>query len=74
MTTAKIETPYGKKTPELLCRAMDALSLQPELVETIENLLALFDASGNTRPYTWQERLLFILAARAQLAKVKGNL
>lgn len=27
-----IETPYGRKTPELLCKAMDAYTLLPALL------------------------------------------
>ena len=35
-----IETPYGRKTPELLCKAMDALVLQPRLIEAEQQLAA----------------------------------
>lgn len=31
--TKLIETPYGRKTPELLCKAMDAYTQWPDLLE-----------------------------------------
>lgn len=31
-----IETPYGRKTPELLCRAMDALVVQEAVFELLQ--------------------------------------
>ncbi len=33
-----IQTPYGKKTPELLCKAMDAHSAMPDILTTLRNL------------------------------------
>jgi len=39
-----IETPYGRKTPELLCKAMDALEREPELKEVCRALCAWHDA------------------------------
>lgn len=38
-----IETPYGRKTPELLCAAMDAHTRQPKLLETLELCLRCLD-------------------------------
>jgi hypothetical protein len=35
-----IQTPYGNKTPELLCRAMDALEREPELMAALEAIEA----------------------------------
>lgn len=32
-----IETPYGRKTPELLCRAMDCLVVVEQLVPLLKN-------------------------------------
>ena len=40
MKAELINTPYGRKTPELLCRAMDALQREPELLEACKRLLA----------------------------------
>lgn len=41
-----IETPYGRKTPELLCKAMDAYELQPKLIEMMERLEEHLDYCG----------------------------
>lgn len=41
-----IETPYGRKTPELLCKAMDAYVLQPRLIQMIEDLETHLDYCG----------------------------
>ena len=41
-----INTPYGKKTPELLCKAMDALVLQDEVLRVLELV-------KNTSDYQW---------------------
>ena len=39
MSAKLIETPYGRKTPELLCKAMDAYELQHELTTALNDLL-----------------------------------
>ena len=31
-----IQTPYGPKTPEHICKALDALELQPDLLKALE--------------------------------------
>lgn len=41
-----IETPYGRKTPELLCSAMDAFELQPRLIDMISKLEDHLDYTG----------------------------
>ena len=33
-----IETPYGRKTPEMLCKAMDAYNRQPELLAALRSI------------------------------------
>ena len=38
-----IATPYGRKTPELLCKAMDAYELQPELLAALEAAEGVID-------------------------------
>ncbi len=37
-----IDTPYGKKSPAMLCRAMDALEARPVAITALEELLAPF--------------------------------
>ena len=37
MKTHLIETPYGRKTSELLCKAMDVHVLLPEIIELLRN-------------------------------------
>ena len=44
-----------------------------DLLDALENMLALFDGQGDTRPYTWQERLPLILAARSVISKARGQ-
>jgi len=39
--TKLIETPYGRKTPELLCQAMDALVREPQLVAFLKKVAGL---------------------------------
>lgn len=62
-----IETPYGRKTPELLCKAMDALVVQPELVKA----LALF--IENMDPL-YPEDHICMKTGRAALARANGGL
>ncbi len=71
-TLALIETPYGYKTPDLLCKAMDAYAVQPDLLAALiecEARLALLVASGRSK-------MLDAVAAqhaRAAIAKSKGE-
>jgi hypothetical protein len=60
-----IDTPYGRKTPELLCKAMDALALQPELIQVIEDYLLLDDLHDRVGAVND--------AAKQALAKAKGE-
>ena len=39
MKTKLINTPYGRKTTELLCRAMDALEREPNLLAALETCI-----------------------------------
>lgn len=57
-----IDTPYGKKTPELLCRAMDALDVRDELVSALQFVL-----DNPARPD------LFEHVAAVALSKTKGE-
>ena len=41
-----IDTPCGKKTPELLCKAMDAYELQPRLIYMIGKLEEHLEYTG----------------------------
>lgn len=61
-----IDTPYGKKTPELLCRAMDALEVQPELLEVLENCLGNINPERGFADELEEE-------IRAAIAKAKGG-
>lgn len=54
--TDTIATPYGRKTPDLLCRAMDALEREPqhlariaELEAALRELVTEADATGGNR-------------------------
>lgn len=38
-----IETPYGRKTPELLCKAMDSYVMLPALIELMTYSLRCLD-------------------------------
>ena len=49
MTMDIIQTPYGPKTPELLCKAMDALVIQPDIIEALTGLLANAPAPKNSK-------------------------
>ena len=42
-----IQTPYGPKTPELLCKAMDALVVQPNLIKALKSLITPPDEYGH---------------------------
>lgn len=61
-----IETPYGRKTPELLCKAMDALAMQPEMIE------ALKLAKENLGPL-YPEDHLVMKKIRAALVRARRN-
>ena len=38
--TTLIETPYGRKSPELLCSAMDAYTVLPDIKQALEQIAA----------------------------------
>ncbi len=42
-----IPTPYGPKTPELLCRAMDALERESELLKALIELVERAESEGS---------------------------
>lgn len=43
-----IDTPYGRKTPEVLCSAMDAHSLLPDVLHVLYTALPFIeDAAGD---------------------------
>ena len=55
MTNSKlIDTPYGKKTPELLRKAMDAYEIQPRLISMIEKLEEHLDYTGWGDSWEWE--------------------
>lgn len=64
-----IETPYGRKTPELLCKAMDALVVHDDLVTALERLLSL-NATQGVSDVDYEAA---IAEADAALAKAKGE-
>jgi len=66
MQMKTIDTPYGKKTPELLCRAMDALEVQPELLEVLENCLGNINPERGFADELEEE-------IRAAIAKARGE-
>jgi hypothetical protein len=45
----------------------------PDLLAALRELESLFDYRGDTRPYTWQERLPMLERARAAIAKAEGG-
>jgi hypothetical protein len=57
--------------PEIsgLTELVNKASVHDDLLDALENMLGLFDFQGDHRPYTWQERLPLILAARSAIAK-----
>lgn len=54
-----IETPYGRKTPELLCKAMDVHVMIPDLVEAMQDAVSAIESEWNETP-TSQELLRLI--------------
>jgi DNA-binding protein YbaB len=64
MSHTPIDTPYGRKTPELLTRAMDALELQDELVAALNDLVGRIERDERIE-------MQHLTAARTALAKVK---
>lgn len=72
-----IQTPYGKKTPELLCCAMDALEREPELLSALEIINSQLTRCINFSDINseLQERLIAQQdIARAAIAKAKGEI
>jgi hypothetical protein len=49
MKTKYIQTPYGKKTPELLCKAMDAFEREPELIDALREAKCVLYEAINKR-------------------------
>jgi hypothetical protein len=75
-----IQTPYGKKTPELLCRAMDALEREHELLSVLERLTekiaranAIQHSGTDIELEDWSELYFLTNEARAAIAKAKGE-
>ncbi len=58
-----IQTPYGKKKPETLCRAMDALERERDLLDALQ---AVCDAYG-------ERDSLLMAQVKAALDKAKGG-
>jgi hypothetical protein len=63
-TLALIETPYGYKTPDLLCKAMDAYAVQPDLLAALEKVIRLYGV--DLQPAHRDE-------IRSAIAKAKGE-
>lgn len=64
--SAHIQTPYGPKTPELLCKAMDAYEREPELLAALdaaESILSSYGLMDHAQA----------IRARALLARLKGD-
>ncbi len=74
------QTPYGKKTPELLCRAMDALEREPELMAALEAIEAringVYDCPALVAfgPLHHDTQWDCLRIARAAIAKAKGEI
>lgn len=63
-----IETPYGRKTPKLLCESMDAYERQAELLDLLKRAVArIEDANqrGDMILNAWQQE------AKAAIAKAE---
>jgi len=76
-----IQTPYGKKTPELLCRAMDALEREPDLLAVLERITekvaranAIQHIGTDIEPEDWSELYSLTNEARAAIVKAKGEI
>lgn len=68
-----IDTAYGKKSPEMLCHAMDALEAQPALMKALEELLAPFALMVKSLP-SEQQRDAEMRIANAKLAMAKAKI
>lgn len=50
MKTKLIDTPYGRKTPALLCRAMDAVEREPQLIAALKEAAEFVDLARQYFP------------------------
>ena len=63
-----IETPDGEDHANAAL-----IAAAPELLQALREVESLFFNQGDTRPYTWQERLPILARARAAIAKAEGG-
>lgn len=68
-----IETPYGRKTPEMLCKAMDAYNRQPELLEALRSITAQCYEYAMQSPTLNPAIDAVILQAYKAIAKAEGR-
>lgn len=75
-TMEMIQTPYGPKTPELLCKAMDAFEREAELLKALKGMEALCargtHLGGTVEAYRAYTNALEV--CRAAIAKAEGPL
>ena len=60
-----IETPYGKKRPEFLCKAMDAYEREREVLRALRPLVAIVNGARVRK----SARFAYLAAARAVIAE-----
>lgn len=66
-----IQTPYGKKSPELLCRAMDALEREHELLAALAEATRCLEWHNERHGVAMDGQA--VIKARAAIAKAKGE-
>jgi hypothetical protein len=67
-----IQTPYGNKTPELLCRAMDALEREPELLDSLMEATRCLEWHNERHGVAMDGQA--VIKSRAAIAKAKGEI
>ena len=69
--TNLIETPYGRKTPELLCKSMDAHTMLPDILQTLYTALPFIEDAASDHCYKEGAAKKVEAQIRAAIARIE---